>query len=134
MKVLRRFLSTSSFQFQAYVIVTFELLGKFSPFCRSCQRVNGFAAQKCSNIYSALENRVAVGDTELSDPLMDMIKKKHEEKGSQSFGDLGDLNIRWRLLCERTAADETRILLSNVVAIFHVTRVFFYYFTTLISP
>ena len=78
-----------------------------------------------------MENRVAVGDTELSDPLMDMIKKKHKEKGSQSFG---DLNIRWRLLCERTAADETRVLLLNVVAIFHVTRVFFYYFTTLISP
>ncbi|KAL1827721.1 hypothetical protein DCAR_0206903 [Daucus carota subsp. sativus] len=75
-----------------------------------------FCCSECSNIYSALESRVAVGDTELSDSLMDMIKKKHEEKGSQSFG---DLNIRWRLLCGRTAADETRVLLSNAVAIFH---------------
>lgn len=78
-----------------------------------------FCCTECSNVYSALNNMVAVGDTKLSDSLMNVIKKKHEEKSSQSAG---DLDIKWRLLCGKIASDETRGLLSNAVAIFHVTN------------
>lgn len=62
---------------------------------------------------------VAVGDTKLSDSLMNLIKKKYEEKSSESFG---DLDIKWRLLWGKMASDETRVLLSSAVSIFHVTN------------
>lgn len=75
-----------------------------------------FCCTECSNIHSALDNILAVGDAKLSDSLMNVIKKKHEEKGSQSFG---DLDIKWRLLCGKIASDETSVLLSNAVALFH---------------
>ncbi|KAL8089919.1 uncharacterized protein LOC141697116 [Apium graveolens] len=75
-----------------------------------------FCCTGCSNIYSVLDNMVAVGDTKLSDSLMNLIKRKYEEKSSQSFG---DLDIKWRLLLGKMASDETRNLLSSAVSIFH---------------
>lgn len=75
-----------------------------------------FCCTGCSNIYTALDNMVAVGDTKLSDSLMNLIKKKHEEKSSESFG---DIDIKWRLLCGKMASGETMGLLSSAVSLFH---------------
>lgn len=75
-----------------------------------------FCCTGCSNIYTALDNMVAVGDTKLSDSLMNLIKKKHEEKSLESFG---DIDIKWRLLCGKMASGETMGLLSSAVSLFH---------------
>ncbi|CAK9182832.1 unnamed protein product [Ilex paraguariensis] len=75
-----------------------------------------FCSTDCNKIHSALQKLLADGEEKLPDSLMDVIKKKHEEKGL--VGGIG-LDIRWRLLCGKMASDETRRLLSKAVSIFH---------------
>ena len=41
------------------------------------------------------------------------------KQAEQGLEPSADLDIRWRLLCGKMASDETRVLLSKAVAIFH---------------
>ncbi|CAL0324196.1 unnamed protein product [Lupinus luteus] len=79
---------------------------------------NWFCGTSCNQIHSTLMNLV-VGEKNLPvpDSLLNLIKKKHEEKGLQT--EVG-LDIKWRVMNWKLAAsDETRKLLSKAVAIFH---------------
>ncbi|CAL0332313.1 unnamed protein product [Lupinus luteus] len=79
---------------------------------------NWFCGTSCNQIHSTLMNLV-VGEKNLPvpDSLLNLIKKKHEEKGKET--EVG-LDIKWRVLNWKLAAsDETRKLLSKAVAIFH---------------
>ncbi|CAK9150475.1 unnamed protein product [Ilex paraguariensis] len=75
-----------------------------------------FCGTDCNRIHSALQKLLADGEEKLPYSLLDVIKKKQKEKGSE--GSI-DLDVRWRLLCGKMASDESRLLLSNAVAIFH---------------
>lgn len=48
---------------------------------------------------------------------LDVVKKKREEKG---LNEDGDLDVRWRVLKDKSSAD-SKVVLSKAVAIFHVS-------------
>ncbi|KAA8544144.1 hypothetical protein F0562_022220 [Nyssa sinensis] len=75
-----------------------------------------FCCTECDRIHSALQKLVVNGEENLPDSLLNVLKKKHEELGSESGA---NFDIRWRLLSGKMASDETRVLLSKAVAIFH---------------
>jgi len=80
-----------------------------------------FCCTGCERIHSALQKLVIRGEEKLPDSSLNFIKKKHEESASESGG--GD-DIRWRLLSKKTdPSDVTESLLSEAVAIFHVSPV-----------
>jgi GTP cyclohydrolase FolE2 len=86
-----------------------------------------FCGTDCNRIHSALENLVVRGEQKLPDSLLNVVRKKHEEKGSDSEA---KVDIRWRVLNWKLASSiETRQLLSKAVAIFHVSGVIFYCYT-----
>lgn len=59
------------------------------------------------------------GEHKLPDSVLNVIRKKHEEKGSQNEA---DISISWRVLNWKLASSsETRPLLSKAVSIFHVS-------------
>ena len=63
---------------------------------------------------------VASKEKDVPDPLLNLIKKKHEEKSL----DIGaGLDVKWRVINWKLDSDsvETRKLLSKAVAIFHVS-------------
>ncbi|KAA8518666.1 hypothetical protein F0562_016140 [Nyssa sinensis] len=72
-----------------------------------------FCCMDCRRIYSALQNLVTRVEEKLPDSLLDVIKKKHEDKGLDT---VTDLDVRWRLLSSKIASPETRLLLSKAVA------------------
>ncbi|XP_043704921.1 remodeling and spacing factor 1-like [Telopea speciosissima] len=74
-----------------------------------------FCCMDCNRINSALQKLLVCGPEKLPHPLSNIIKKKHEEKGSDDT----DLDVRWRLLSGKIACPETKLLLSKAVAIFH---------------
>nr|XP_043613541.1 uncharacterized protein LOC122585478 [Erigeron canadensis] len=75
-----------------------------------------FCCSDCNNIRKTLENLVAGGEKLLPDTFMGAIKKKQVEQG---FEPTADLDIKWRLLCGKMASEDTRVLLSKAVSIFH---------------
>ncbi|XP_057478440.1 uncharacterized protein LOC130765875 isoform X1 [Actinidia eriantha] len=75
-----------------------------------------FCCMDCSRIYSSLQNLLIRGEEMISDSLLDVIKKKHEDKVSDTPT---DFDVRWRVLSGKIASPETRLLLSKSVAIFH---------------
>lgn len=77
-----------------------------------------FCRSECRNIHSALQNLVADGERRIPDLVLDLIRKKHEETGSQ---DDFDSNITWRLLHGQTASEQDRKWLSDAVSVFHVS-------------
>ncbi|BAT90492.1 hypothetical protein VIGAN_06174600 [Vigna angularis var. angularis] len=78
---------------------------------------NWFCCSECENINVTLVNLVARGEENLPNPLLNLIKKKYNNKGLE-FG--SDIHIKWRLLNWKVGeSEETRQLLSKVVAIFH---------------
>jgi len=70
--------------------------------------------------YSALQNLLACGEEKIQDSLLDVIKKKHEDKVPHM---VSDFDVRWRVLNGKIASRETRMLLSKAVAIFHVSTI-----------
>ncbi|XP_057463398.1 uncharacterized protein LOC130753384 isoform X2 [Actinidia eriantha] len=75
-----------------------------------------FCCMDCRTIYSSLQNLLIRGEEMISDSLLDVIKKKHEYKFSDTPT---DFDVRWRVLSGKIASPETRLLLSKSVAIFH---------------
>lgn len=72
-----------------------------------------FCSANCKWIYSALQNVLNAGAEKLPDSTVDIITKKQTYSGT-------NLDVRWRLLNGKIASRETRVLLSQAVAIFHV--------------
>lgn len=77
-----------------------------------------FCCMDCNRIHYSLETLVANGEEKLQEPLLNVIKKKLEEKGSDSSA---DLDISWRLLSGKRVSVETNALFAKAVAIFHVS-------------
>ncbi|KAL2981673.1 hypothetical protein AAZX31_13G303000 [Glycine max] len=82
---------------------------------------NWFCSGNCSHIHTALTDLVASKEKDVPDPLLSLIKKKHEEK-SLEIG--AGLDVKWRVMNWKLDSDsddsvETRKLLSKAVAIFH---------------
>jgi len=78
-----------------------------------------FCCSDCEHIKTTLVNLVASGEENLPIPLLSLIKKKYNDKGLEF--ELG-IDIKWRLLNWKVGkSEETRQLLSKVVAIFHVS-------------
>lgn len=78
---------------------------------------NWFCSMDCGRIESSLQNLLVRGVEKLPDSLLDIIMKKNMLIGSDSGT---DLEVSWRLLSGKIASPETRPLLSQAVAIFHV--------------
>lgn len=74
----------------------------------------------CKRMHSALEEMVIQGEKKLPDSLLDVIKKKREEKDTQNES---NLDIRWRILNNKILSDDaSKRLLSKSVALFHVSN------------
>lgn len=97
------------FNVQMLTILIYQELPKGKWFC----------CTDCDKIHSALENLVVQGEQKLPDSLLNAIRMKHEEKGSDSEA---NFDIRWRVLnWKLVSSDESRQLLSKAVSIFHVS-------------
>lgn len=68
-------------------------------------------------IYQALQDLVSRGAEPIPAVDVDLIKKKLEEKGLKEDG---DLDVRWRVLRDKSSED-SKLVLSKAVAIFHVS-------------
>ncbi|KAJ0089132.1 hypothetical protein Patl1_32276 [Pistacia atlantica] len=75
-----------------------------------------FCCIDCSRINSVLQNLLVHEAEKLSDSDMNAVKKKLLENGVQIDS---NIDVRWRLLSGKAATPETRLLLSQAVAIFH---------------
>ncbi|XP_073144410.1 uncharacterized protein [Henckelia pumila] len=75
-----------------------------------------FCSVNCGRIYSALQNLLNNGAEKLPEATLDVIMKKWEGKNLVADP---DLDVRWRLLNGKNTSRETRVLLSQAVAIFH---------------
>ncbi|XP_048142035.1 uncharacterized protein LOC115735048 isoform X2 [Rhodamnia argentea] len=75
-----------------------------------------FCCTDCSRIHSTLQDLLVRGEEKLQDSLLNILKKKHEEKG---LGTVNNYDARWRLLSGSFACSESRRLLSEAVSIFH---------------
>ncbi|XP_027352521.1 uncharacterized protein LOC113863222 isoform X2 [Abrus precatorius] len=75
---------------------------------------NWLCCNDCARIHSTLENLLVRGAERLPESLLDVLKKKQEEKGLEPIND-----VRWRLLSGKIASPETRTLLLEAVSIFH---------------
>ncbi|KAM7464228.1 hypothetical protein LguiA_032349 [Lonicera macranthoides] len=73
-----------------------------------------FCCIDCRRIYSTLQNLINSGAEKLPDSLLDTIKEK--AKGLEG---VTEFDVRWRLLSGKLASRETRLLLSQAIAIFH---------------
>lgn len=77
-----------------------------------------FCCIDCGRIYSALQNLLTRGAEKLPNSQFDIIKKKLKDKGVES---VTDFDVSWRLMSGKIASPETRLLLSEAVALFHVS-------------
>ncbi|KAI4378706.1 hypothetical protein MLD38_016147 [Melastoma candidum] len=75
-----------------------------------------FCSMDCSRIHSTLHDLIVRGSEKLQESLLNVIKKKHEERGLEK---VDDIDVRWRLLSGNLHSFESRRLLSEAVAIFH---------------
>ncbi|XP_060668642.1 uncharacterized protein LOC107432052 isoform X1 [Ziziphus jujuba] len=75
-----------------------------------------FCCSDCNRIHSTLQKLLVAGAEKLPDSHLDIIKKKHEEKGLDTTN---GFDVRWRLISGKIASPESRVLLSKAVAIFH---------------
>lgn len=76
-----------------------------------------FCCVECKRIYLALNNLLNSGPEKLPESSLDHIKKKLVIEGLDTEA---DTDVRWRILSGKVATRETRLLLSEAVAIFHV--------------
>ncbi|XP_022731997.1 uncharacterized protein LOC111286350 [Durio zibethinus] len=76
-----------------------------------------FCCTDCNRIHSALQKLIVRGEEKLPDSSLLVVKKKHADNSLESKA---NLDIRWRVLSGKmTSSDNTRVLLSKAVAIFH---------------
>ena len=87
------------------------------PLLQELPKGKWFCSGNCKWIYSALQNVLNAGSEKLPDSTLDIIRKKLTDESSVFDT---DLDVRWRLLNGKSSSRETRVLLSQAVAIFHV--------------
>ncbi|PIN21476.1 Histone acetyltransferase [Handroanthus impetiginosus] len=75
-----------------------------------------FCSINCNWMYNTLQNLLDAGAERLPDSSLDIVKKKQTEKTTDAGT---SFDVRWRLLNGKIASRETRVLLSQAVAIFH---------------
>ncbi|XP_022742168.1 uncharacterized protein LOC111293619 isoform X2 [Durio zibethinus] len=83
---------------------------------REIPRGKWFCCSDCSRIHSTLWTLLIRGAEKLPEFFLDIVKKKHVEKGLDANI---NIDVRWRLLSGKFASPETRLLLSQAVGIFH---------------
>lgn len=71
----------------------------------------------CTRIHSTLQKLQVSGAEKLPDSVLEVIRKKYGENSDAEL----DVDVRWRLLSGKFASSETRSLLSQALAIFHVS-------------
>ena len=78
-----------------------------------------FCCKNCQEINQSLQKSVVHGEQELLESLLNLIKKKDNEENFE----MGiELDIKWRIVNRKIASNnETESLLSQAVAIFHVS-------------
>ncbi|XP_015873637.2 uncharacterized protein LOC107410688 [Ziziphus jujuba] len=76
-----------------------------------------FCCSDCHRINSALQKLVAHGEQELPDSLLNAIRKKQNKDNSENEG---SAEVKWRVLNGKmTSDDETKLLCSKILSIFH---------------
>uniref|UniRef100_A0A2C9V866 Zinc finger PHD-type domain-containing protein n=1 Tax=Manihot esculenta TaxID=3983 RepID=A0A2C9V866_MANES len=74
-----------------------------------------FCCPDCCRIHSTLQKLIVRGSEKLPISLLNVIKKKNEEKSLET---INDIDVRWRLLSGKIVSPETKVLLSQALAIF----------------
>jgi hypothetical protein len=77
---------------------------------------NWFCSMDCTRINSTLQKLLLGGAEKLSDSSLGIIQTKQERNDVYS---ISDLDIRWRLISGKVTSPESRMLLSQALAIFH---------------
>ncbi|KAJ1419462.1 Zinc finger, PHD-type [Sesbania bispinosa] len=77
---------------------------------------NWFCCNDCTRIHSILEKILVKVAERLPESLLDVIKKKQEERLLEPNN---EIDVRWRLLNGKVASPETRPLLLEAVSMFH---------------
>lgn len=93
-------------------------------FQQELPRGKWFCCLDCNRIHSTLQKLLVTGAEKLPDSLLDIVKKKHEEK---CLDTTNGFDVRWRLISGKIASPESRVLLSKAVAIFHVSTCLCFY-------
>lgn len=75
-----------------------------------------FCCGDCRRIYGQLHNLLTSGSEKLPTSCLDLVSKKLVAKELDA---VADIDVRWRLLSGKITTRETRLLLSEAVAIFH---------------
>ncbi|KAL5546009.1 hypothetical protein UlMin_005696 [Ulmus minor] len=75
-----------------------------------------FCCAECNRIHSTLQKLLVTGAEKIPDSLLEVIKMKHGEKGLDTTN---GFDVSWRLINGKIASSDSRVLLSNAVAIFH---------------
>ena len=76
-----------------------------------------YCSAECVKIYETLKDLLSRGAEPVPAVDVDLIKKKRAEKGLKEDG---DLDVRWRVLRDKSSED-SKLVLSKAVAIFHVS-------------
>lgn len=76
-----------------------------------------FCSTDCTRIHTALQKLLIRGPEKLPDSLLQVVNRKLGEIGSDIKA---DADVSWRLISGKIASPETRLLLSEAIAIFHV--------------
>ncbi|CAI9780731.1 unnamed protein product [Fraxinus pennsylvanica] len=76
-----------------------------------------FCCTSCRSIHSALQDLVIDSEQMLPEALLNLVKKKHENKSSEVNP---VVDIRWRLLSGKLASEDTDVWFSGAETIFHV--------------
>ncbi|KZV29464.1 hypothetical protein F511_03749 [Dorcoceras hygrometricum] len=103
-----------SLLFCPYTLVS--LSDSVSICCEGATKGKWFCSLNCKRMYSALQDLLNAGAEKILDSTLNIVRKKHVEKNPVAEV---DLDMRWRLLNGKITSRETRVLLSQAVAIFH---------------
>jgi hypothetical protein len=76
-----------------------------------------YCTADCVRISETLKDLLSRGAEPISSVDVEIIKRKYEQKALNKDG---DLDVRWRVLKDKSSAD-SKLVLSKAVAIFHVS-------------
>ncbi|CAK9323128.1 unnamed protein product [Citrullus colocynthis] len=85
-------------------------------FLKELPRGKWFCSIVCTRIHSALQKLLIRGPEKLPSSLLDAVNRKLGENGLDVQA---DVDVSWRLISGKIASPETRLLLSEAIAIFH---------------
>lgn len=83
-----------------------------------------FCSIVCTRIHSALQKLLIRGPEKLPRSLLDAVNRKLGENGLDVQA---DVDVSWRLISGKIASPETRLLLSEAIAIFHVSCLIYFF-------